>query len=626
MTDIFLVSSLPTKLEGAQPTSTLPGSTARLRPRLTLALLTAVLLPAAPAVAAYREPLQGPAGAVAADHELASRAGAEVLAHGGNAVDAAVATALALGVVQPSGSGLGGGGFLVSRKADGTVQVLDFREVAPKRARPDMFVDPTTKLVVPEKSKVGGLAVGVPGEAAGFALALRELGTLSPAQVVAPALRLAREGFPVGRHLARTAGLAVPKLRPEDPLRLVLAPGGTALKAGDLWRRPELGQTLETLAKQGFAAFYRTDPGSIGGEIVRAVEASGGVLTAEDLRTYQPVKRTALEGRYRGWRLYTAPPPAGGMTALEALNILEARPPLREGPGASSTLHEIIEAFKHAFADRVRFHGDPAFDKVPLDELLSPAYAAARAAQLQPEGVLPADQYGRPKAGPPAQAPRDHGTTHICVIDKNGNAAALTTTVNLSFGARLVGGKTGVLLNNQMDDFAAAPNRPNAFGLTGSGVNAVAAGKRPASSMTPLIAVAPDGTVLCVGGSGGPTIVTGTVQAAINVIDFHMTIEAAIAAPRIHAQYIPETVFVEPDLPADVQAALRRRGHKLLVTPTPLENAIQGVLYRPRPPRPDADKAKTPDAEVLPEKDPPPSARSFTAASDPRKGGLPALP
>lgn len=562
--------------------------------------------------AAYREPASGRAGAVAADHEQASRAGAEILAQGGNAVDAAVATALALGVVQPAGSGLGGGGFLVFRRADGSTAVLDFREVAPKQARPDMFVDSRTGQVVSERSRHGGLAVAVPGEAAGFALALRELGTMSAAQVVRPAARLAREGFPVGPHLAKAAAQVVPKLPPGDPLRRVLSPSGAALLLGEVWRRPELAKTLDTLGREGFSAFYKTSAAAVGAaqrttigdDIVRAVAAADGILNAEDLRNYQVQKRQPLEGQYAGWRLYTAPPPAGGITAVEALQILDARRPFSQGSGAAATQHEIIEAFKHSFADRVRYHGDPAFDQVPIDELASQSYAKQRAATVQADRVQPKDLYGRPVAAPkaPGQPPRDHGTSHICVIDKQGNAAALTTTVNLYFGARLVAGSSGVLLNNEMDDFAAAPHKPNAFDLVSGSANSVAPGKRPASSMSPLIAVAPDGRVLCVGGSGGPTIVTGVVQTVVNVIDFQMSVEAAVSMPRLHAQFIPETVEVEPDVPADVRSGLQQRGHKLVVGSHYLETAVQAVLFQPG------------------------VARPFSAASDPRKGGFPALP
>lgn len=575
----------------------------------------------APVHAAYREPARGNHGAVAADHELASRAGSEILQRGGNAVDAAIATALALGVVQPAGSGLGGGGFLVFRRADGTVQVLDFREVAPKAAHANLFVDAKTGQVVPERSRRGGLAIGVPGEAAGFALALRELGKLPAEQVVAPALRLAKDGFPVGRHLARSAAATVSQLRAGHPLRALLAPGGAALALGEQWRRPELAETLAILGREGFSSFYRLDPGAIGDEILRAATAEGGVLTADDLRGYKPLWRQPLLGSYRGWRIITAPPPAGGMTALETLQILDARPPFSAGPGSSATLHEIVESFKHAFADRARYHGDPAFDKIP-PELGNPAYAVERASTIQPDRILPAAQYGRPQGHTPVQAPRDHGTTHLCVIDKDGNAAALTTTVNLSFGAHVIAGRTGVLLNNQMDDFAAATGRPNAFGLVGTGANSVAAGKRPASSMSPLLAVGPDGSVLCVGGSGGPTIVTGVVQTVINVIDFRMSVEAAVASPRVHAQYIPDSVLVEPEVAADVRAGLSRRGHRIVVTPAALETAVQAVFYRP--PRAKVDPGASTSIPVADDR--PAEPTGFSAASDPRKGGLPAMP
>lgn len=575
----------------------------------------------APGWAAYREPVSSPNGTVAADHELASRAGADILAQGGNAVDAAIATALALGVVQPAGSGLGGGGFLLVRKKDGSVHALDFREIAPKGARADMFIDTRTGKADPERSRHGGLAIGVPGEAAGFAQALREHGSLSAAQVVAPALRLARDGFPVGRHLSRSAASVVPKLPPDSPLRPLLAPGGQPLLRGQLLRRPELATTLETLGKSGFAAFYQQGEGSIGTRILQTVQKNGGLLTAEDLKTYKPVVRKPLEGAYRDFKIYVVPPPAGGVTALEALQILNARPPLRDGPAASATLHEIIESFKHAFADRAKLLGDPAFVQIPLAEIGSADYAKARAAQLQPDRVLPAASYGRPGGDKPLSAPNDHGTSHICVIDKDGTVAALTTTVNLSFGAHLIAGSTGIILNDQMDDFAAQPSVPNAFNLVGDANNAVAAGKRPASSMTPLIAVGPDGTVLCAGGSGGPTIVTGVVQTVINVIDFHMNVEAAVGSPRVHAQYIPDAVLVEPEVPADVLEGLRRRGHKLVVTSSPLETAVQVALRRP-PTSPPAAKAPV----ALTADSPPPERPLCSAASDPRKGGLPAIP
>ncbi|MFO0580157.1 MAG: gamma-glutamyltransferase [Polyangia bacterium] len=575
--------------------------------------------------AASREPLTGPGGAVAADHELASRAGAEILAQGGNAVDAAVATALALGVVQPAGSGLGGGGFLVVRKPDGQSYALDFREVAPRAARADMYIDKVTGKAVAERSRTGALAVAVPGEPAGFAQALKEHGKLGATQVIAPALHLARDGFPVGGHLARAAAQVVPRLPANSSLRELLAPGGVTLVRGQVLKRPELAATLERIEREGFQAFYRTGPGTLGDEIVRAVREGGGILSAADLQAYRPVVRTPLVGQYRGYQLVTMPPPAGGVTALETLQILNARPPLTAGPGSSATLHELIEAFKHAFADRARLLGDPAFVKIPTAELTSLDYARGRAATIQPDRVLPAKDYGRPAGNQPISPPRDHGTTHICVIDRDGTVAALTSTVNLYFGAQLVGGKTGVILNDEMDDFAAQPAAPNAFGLVGEANNAVAPGKRPASSMTPLIAVGTDGTLLCAGGSGGPTIVTGVVQTVVNILDFKMDVEAAVGAPRIHAQYVPDNVLVEPEIPADVRAGLERRGHKLSVPGGSLGTSVQVVLRRPGA-APKAAPLGNSELEADPAPPPSKPQPTFSAASDPRKGGLPAVP
>lgn len=553
---------------------------------------------------AYPRNPSGTVGAVSADHELASQAGAEILSQGGNAVDAAIATALSLGVVQPAGSGLGGGGFLLYRKADGLVVSLDFREVAPRRAHKHMFMDAATGQVVPQRSRLGGLAIGVPGEAAGFAYALKQWGRLGTAQVVLPALRFAEQGFSVGAHLAKTAELTVPKLEPDHLLRAFLSPGGQPIAVGQIATRKNLAWTLRTLGQEGFSAFYKTDPGSIGEDLVAAARQAGGILEPEDLKQYTPIVRKPLTGRYRNHQVFTIPPPAGGLSALEALHILDARPPFSQGPGASATLHETIEALKHAFADRIKLHGDPAFTNIPLAELSSAGYARDRAATIQPDRVLQPSQYGRKSEAKPVSAPRDKGTTHLCVIDRDGNAVALTTTVNLAFGARVVGARSGVFLNNQMDDFSAKPAVGNAFGLVGDEANAVAAGKRPASSMTPLIAVAPDGRVMCVGGSGGPTIVTAVVQTVIHLVDFGMQPEAAVSSPRIHAQFIPDVVLTEPEIPFDVREKLAQRGHKLVVTPAPLENAVQVVVYRP------ASDGKP---------------AHFGASADPRKGGKPAF-
>jgi len=550
-----------------------------------------------PARAYAPAPLRAPIakGAVAADAAQASRAGAEILARGGNAVDAAIATALALGVVHPMSSGLGGGGFLVVWNAkEKAAYTLDFRETAPAAATRDMYVK------TPAASRVGGLAVGVPGEPAGLVEASRRWGKLPLTEVVKPAVALARDGFIATRAFATAVAVVSGMKRftpaPDDPLAQLLAPGGKPVVEGQRVRRPELAATIERLGAVGRRDFYSGDTARA---IVEAVQAKGGILTLADLAAYQPVAKPALAGSFRGHTVYAMPPPAGGITALEALQILDARPPSPPtAAGSSAHLHALAEAFKHAFADRARLLGDPAFVKVPTDKLASPLYARALAARITDGGVGPRDSYGDPDAARiPAQPPRDKGTSHLCVVDGEGNVAALTTTVNLYFGSGVVAGSSGVLLNDEMDDFAAQPGVPNAFGLVGAEANAIAPGKRPTSSMSPLILVKDGRAVLCAGASGGPFIVTGTVQAVVNAIDFKMDAMQAVSAPRLHAQWIPETVAVERDVPADVREGLVRRGHKL--TDVGEDGIVQMILV---------------GKELL------------EAASDPRKGGAPAAP
>ncbi len=537
----------------------------------------------------------------------ASRAAAEILRKGGNAVDGAVAAALALGVVQPDSSGLGGGGFAVVWSAkDHKARVLDFRETAPARATADMFV--VDGKADPKLSRWGGLAVAVPGEPAGLAELERTSGKLGLAAVVKPAIRLAREGYPVSHHQfcsidPRRAGCAAPPpqllspppLGDHDPLRALLFHGDAELEERAIVKRPELAHMLELFGRRGPAAFYS---GPVAQSIARVVQARGGVLTTADLAAYKPLWRDAIVGSFRGRQVWAAPAPAGGLTELETLQILDARPALTAlGRGSSAADHVIAEALKHAFADRARSLGDPAFVKVLEDKLTSPAYARTLAARISDDKVLPPAAYGdKDLAGPP-EPPHDHGTSHLCVADGEGNVVALTTTVNLLFGARIVDPVSGVVLNDEMDDFSAQPGAPNAFGLIGAFANAVAPGKRPLSSMTPTIVTKDGEPILCVGAAGGPTIVSSTVQTIINVIDFGLDVSAAVSAPRIHAQWMPNALVVETDIPRDVVEGLKKRGHK--VVPMPSLAAVQAVGLSP--------------------------AR-LTAASDPRYGGAPAAP
>jgi gamma-glutamyltranspeptidase/glutathione hydrolase len=548
--------------------------------------------------AATPPPLRAVRGAVASDHPQASAAGLAILKAGGNAIDAACATALALGVVHPYASGMGGGGFaLVYLAKEKRVFALDFRERAPAAIRPELYLKngkPDTAL-----STQGGLAVATPGEVRGLGEITRRWGKLPFRKCVEPAERLARDGALVSWRLAESlarevggrkepsmgapgssGGGAVPpgaaaaaagstSSLPTDPVFTAIF-GKKALAMGERWRRPDLAWTLSRLRGGGPDAFYR---GPIADEMVKAVKQAGGVLTAEDLRTYAATDRTPIEVSYRGARVVSMPPPSSGGTVLsETLGILAARIPeaagmSKLGRGSSAYLHLLVEAFKHGFADRARHLGDSDFVKVDLPRLTSSAYHGELAKRIKEGAVLPRDAYGTP--GAPTAPPRDGGTAHLAVIDAEGNAVSLTTTINLGFGARLVAGKTGVLLNNEMDDFSLQPGVPNAFGLIGSTQNAVAPGKRPLSSMTPTIVLEGDQVKLAVGGAGGPTIITATTQVLLNVLDWKLDAQAALAAPRIHHQWFPDPLMIEPEIATakDVIENLEKRGHKVREIP-----------------------------------------------------------
>ena len=541
---------------------------ARLHPRMWALVAVLVAAPVGAARGASPPPLHARHAAIASDNAEASAAGISVLKAGGNAIDAACATALALGVVHPFASGIGGGGFaLIYVAKEHRTYALDFRERAPAAIAGDLFLkdgkaDPTV-------SREGGLAVGVPGEVRGLGELVRRFGKLPFARCVAPAERLTR-GAHVSWRLAevtadKPAAAGGPPAR--DPI-VTQVFGKQSLGEGDVVRRPELGRTLARLRTGGPGAFYK---GPIADAIVAAVKKAGGVMTASDLDSYTVTERVPIEVMYRGLRVMVMPPPSsGGAAVAETLGILAARYPdgaalAKLGAGSSGYFQLLAEALKHAFADRARHLGDPDFVTVPLDHLLAPTYHAELAKRIKDSGVLPADKYGTP--GAPADAHRDAGTTHLSVVDAEGNAVALTTTVNLGFGAHLVAGDTGIVLNDQMDDFAMQPGVPNGFGLIGSTQNAVAPRKRPLSSMTPLIALDDQGVKVVAGAAGGPTIITATLQAFLNVVDFKMDAQAAIAAPRIHDQWFPEVLMVEPEVPRDVAEALTARGQKVKEIP-----------------------------------------------------------
>ena len=525
------------------------------------------------APAATPPPFRVAHAAVASDNPLASAAGLEVLRAGGNAIDAACATALALGVVHPFASGMGGGGFAVVYVAkEKQVYALDFRERAPAAIRPELFQ--RDGRADPALSATGGLAVAVPGEVRGLGELVRRWGALPFRRCVEPARRLAAQGFPVSWRLGEASAALADKdaKTPAGAPRLPRAADAIfeavfarkLLTVDERWRRPDLAWTLDKLRAGGPDAFYK---GEIAAAIVKAVKDGGGVLSAEDLTTYAPTVRTPLEVPYRGLRVFSMPPSSsGGVVLIETLGILAARYPepgalAKLGRNSSAYLHVLTEAFKHGFADRARLLGDSDFVSVDLPRLTSPAYHRELAGRIKDDGVLSRDAYGM--AGGPAAVHKDSGTTHLCVIDADGNAVALTTTVNLGFGAHLVAGKTGILLNDQMDDFSLQPGVPNAFGLVGSTQNAVAPRKRPLSSMTPTIVLDGDRVKMTVGAAGGPTIITATTQVLLDVLDFQLDAQAAVSAPRVHHQWLPEALMLEPDIVRDVRDGLERRGHKL---------------------------------------------------------------
>jgi len=494
-------------------------------------------------------------GMVAAEHDLASRAGLEILQQGGNAVDAAVSAALAVGVVNPSSCGLGGGGFMVifdhrSRE----LTALDYRETAPAAATREMFV--RDGKVVPDLSLSTGLAVGVPGEVAGLFAALERHGRLPFSVVAAPAVRYAREGFAIERHLAAMIAANLQRIRERPRLAaIMLDEAGQPLRAGDVLRQPDLARTLEAIAAGGPAAFYE---GAVADAIVASVRDAGGVMRRSDLDTYRPVWRQPIHGRFRGYDVYGMPPPSsGGGVLVEILNILRHDDLKALGHNSPTYLHLLAEAMQFGFADRAAYYGDPAFVRVPLRFLLAPRRATALRRRLSAALTFPPEFYGS------LAGAHDHGTSHISVIDGFGNAVACTTTVNTAFGSQIVAGRTGIILNDEMDDFSAQPGVPNVYGLVGSEANAVAPGKRPLSSMAPTIVVRKGEARAVLGASGGPTIITSVLQTLLNVLVFGSNAAEAVNAPRVHHQWLPPVLAVEPGIPVSTRAALVRIGHRV---------------------------------------------------------------
>ncbi|MFT4570362.1 MAG: gamma-glutamyltranspeptidase/glutathione hydrolase [Hyphomicrobiaceae bacterium] len=573
----------------ALTTSTMPIlGFATLSTRLVFAMITAVGLvgQATPGLCGVAT---GTHGAVAAEHSLASQAGIEILQAGGNAIDAAVAAILVTGVVNPSSSGLGGGGFMTVWIADpGTAHVLDYRESAPLSAHRDLYI--RNGKADTQASKRGGLAVGVPGEPRGMEVALERWGTMSIAAVSAPAIRLADQGFAVQSHLARMIARSQEGLAANAELaRVFLHKDGTPMLEGEILRRPNLAATLKVFAEHGAQPFYS---GEISRDIANAVLGAGGKMRQRDLEGYEVVLREPLVSRFAGHRLFGMPPPSsGGGTIAAALAVLGGYDLRALGHGSASYQHLVAETLKAVFADRALWYGDPKYTYVPIQRLLGPKHINEIRSGIRSSSVAPADRWGR------TDSPVDAGTTHISVVDAAGNAVAATTSVNTGFGAKLAVPGRDILLNNTMDDFSLQPGVPNAFGLVGSEANAVGSRKRPLSSMSPTIAVR-DGRVRVVAGaSGGPLIITSTLQTLLAMLVFDLSVEEAVAAPRIHHQWRPDILRVESGISAVVRASLERLGHS--ITEWPKQGSVQAV-------------------EVIGQG----SKRRVRASSDPRKGGV----
>jgi gamma-glutamyltranspeptidase/glutathione hydrolase len=548
-----------------------PSSLRRSLIRLLILCSLGALLAATVAAAPLR-PTHTAHAMVTSVHELASRAGVEMLCSGGNAVDAAVATGFALAVVHPQAGNLGGGGFLLLRSATGETHFIDFREKAPAAATENMYLDAQGN-VIPESSKdssvVGYRAIGVPGSVAGLVYAEKKYGKLSQEKVIASAIKLARDGFPLSYE-------DIQDLKEDEYLaqfaesKRIFLRDGHYYQPGELFKQPELAHTLERIAKDP-GDFYH---GAMARELAATIHKGGGLVTAADLAAYEVKEREPIRGSYRGYDIISAPPPSsGGVALLEILNILEGFDLAKLGNRSADAIHLEAEAFRRTFYDRADFMGDPDFAKVPVAQLIDKKYAAAWRESIELNHASPSRDLKRPAFGElervaqwrlaAIREPED--TTHYSVVDAEGNAVSVTTTLNESFGSRVTAEGLGFLLNDEMDDFAAKQGVPNAYGLIQGPANAIGPGKRPLSAMTPTIVLKDGKLFLVLGSPGGPTIITTVANVLIGVVDFSLDIQEAVNAPRFHHQWLPDGILVEDRLSPDTMNVLRSKGHNLKV-------------------------------------------------------------
>ncbi|BBC00901.1 gamma-glutamyltranspeptidase/glutathione hydrolase [Bradyrhizobium japonicum] len=522
---------------------------------MVAALVSIAIMAPGPGHAASVAPVAAENGMVVSAQHLATQVGVEVLKRGGNAVDAAVAVGYALAVAYPAAGNLGGGGFMTIQFADGRKTFLDFRETAPKGATADMYLDKEGKIVAGLSTK-GHLAVGVPGSVAGMEYAREKYGTMKRADVIAPALQLAEDGFVLDRGDIQMLDSAVDDLRQDPPSAAIFLNNGKPFQVGERLTQHELAETLREISKRGTDGFYK---GWVGAAIVAASQGGKGLLTQEDLDNYRVRELAPVECDYRGYHVVSAPPPSsGGVVICEMLNILEGYPLKELGYHSAQAVHYQIEAMRHAYVDRNSYLGDPDFVKNPLERLLDKTYAAKIRAAIDPAKA------GVSRDIRPGVPPHEgSNTTHYSIADKDGNAVSVTYTLNDWFGAKVTAAKTGVLLNDEMDDFTAKVGVPNLYGLVQGEANAIVPGKRPLSSMSPTI-VSKDGKpVIVMGTPGGSRIITAVLLTMINAIDYGMNAQEAVDMPRFHQQWLPEATNLEDfTLSPDTRKILEGMGHK----------------------------------------------------------------
>ena len=539
-------------------------------PALTLGLclsVSAVPPPvAAPAPVSYGaeadvfHPVRAENGMVASQDSLATQVGVDILKQGGNAVDAAVAVGFALAVTHPQAGNIGGGGFMMLRTKDGKTTAIDFREMAPEKATRDMFLDAQGN-ADSKKSLTSHLASGTPGTVAGFAMALEKYGTLPLNKVIQPAIKLAQDGFTVNDALAEDLKVYGAEVLPNHPNSKAIfwKADGNPLQKGDKLVQTNLAKSLEMIAEIGPDAFYK---GTIADQIAEEMAKNGGLISKDDLANYKAVERAPISGDYRGYQIFSMPPPSsGGIHIVEILNILENFDLTKYGFGSADAMQLTAEAEKYAYADRSEYLGDPDFVKVPWQALTDKAYAKSLADKIDINKARPSSEIK-----PGNLAPYESNqTTHFSVVDKDGNAVAVTYTLNTVFGTGIVAGNTGIIMNNQMDDFSAKPGVPNVYGLVGGDANAVGPHKRPLSSMSPTIVVKDGKTWLVTGSPGGSRIITTVRQMVMNTIDYGMNVAEATNAPRFHHQWLPDELRVEKGFSPDTLKLLKEKGQNVVV-------------------------------------------------------------